>query len=90
MLSFFPLNVLDEIWDLIESVSEGFLTYSSSCMVRYEIYLAQIIIMTRKCVVCKNHVASSMVKLTLQHLNFGHQFCGAYSCPAHSFVLHGM
>ena len=28
MLSFFPLYVLDEIWDLIESVSEGFLTYS--------------------------------------------------------------
>ena len=29
MLSFFPLDVLDEIWDLIESVSEGF--PSSSC-----------------------------------------------------------
>ena len=28
MLSFFPLDVLDEIWDVIESVSEGFLTYS--------------------------------------------------------------
>ena len=27
MPSFFPLDVLDEIWDLIESVSEGFLTY---------------------------------------------------------------
>ena len=25
---FFPLDVLDEIWDVIESVSEGFLTYS--------------------------------------------------------------
>ena len=24
----FPLDVLDEIWDLIESVSEEFLTYS--------------------------------------------------------------
>ena len=31
MLSFFPLDVLDEIWDLNESVSEGFLTYSSIC-----------------------------------------------------------
>ena len=30
VLSFFPLDVLDEIWDLIESVSEGFLTYSST------------------------------------------------------------
>ena len=29
VLSLFPLDVLDEIWDLIESVSEGFLTYSS-------------------------------------------------------------
>ena len=28
VLSFFPVDVLDEIWDLIESVSEGFLTYS--------------------------------------------------------------
>ena len=29
VLSFFPLDVLDGIWDFIESVSEGFLTYSS-------------------------------------------------------------
>ena len=28
VLSFFPLDVLGEIWDVIESVSEGFLTYS--------------------------------------------------------------
>ena len=28
VLSFFPQDVLDEIWDLIESGSEGFLTYS--------------------------------------------------------------
>ena len=28
MLSFYPLDVLDEIWDLIESVSEGCLVYS--------------------------------------------------------------
>ena len=27
VLSFFPIDVLDEILDLIESVSEGFLTY---------------------------------------------------------------
>ena len=32
VLSFFPLDVLDEIWDLIESVSEGFLTYSCICV----------------------------------------------------------
>ena len=29
MLSFFPPDVLDMILDVIESVSEGFLTYSS-------------------------------------------------------------
>ena len=28
VLSFFPRDVLDEIWDLIESVSEGFSSYS--------------------------------------------------------------
>ena len=27
MLSFFPLDVLDETWDVIESVSVGFLTF---------------------------------------------------------------
>ena len=35
VLSFFPLDVLDEIWDLIESVSEGFLTYSLDVVFRY-------------------------------------------------------
>ena len=34
VLSFFPLDVLDEIWDLIESVSEGFLTYSYTYLYR--------------------------------------------------------
>ena len=28
VLSVFPLDVLDEIWDVIEAVSEGLLTYS--------------------------------------------------------------
>ena len=37
VLSFFPLDVLDEIWDLIESVSEGLLTYF--CMGKSENYL---------------------------------------------------
>ena len=31
MLFFFPRDVLDEIWDLIESVSEKFLTFSFRC-----------------------------------------------------------
>ena len=33
MLSFFPQDVLDEIWDLVESVSEGFPTYFCSITV---------------------------------------------------------
>ena len=41
VLSFFPLDVLDEIWDLIESVSEGFLTYSFSS-VKYFIQRKQL------------------------------------------------
>ena len=28
VLSFFPRDVLDEIWDLFEGVSDGFSTYS--------------------------------------------------------------
>ena len=28
VLSFFPLDVLDEIWDVMESISEEFLIYS--------------------------------------------------------------
>ena len=31
---FFPLDVLDEIWDVIESVSDGFHTYSLTFMSR--------------------------------------------------------
>ena len=42
VLSFFPLDVLDEIWDLIESVSEGFLTYSCSRYWHTE-YLCEVI-----------------------------------------------
>ena len=35
LLFFFPLDVLDEIWDLIESVSEGFLTYSYTVCIQF-------------------------------------------------------
>ena len=38
VLSFFPLDVLDEIWDLIESVSEGFLTYSF--IICYKVFIS--------------------------------------------------
>ena len=30
VLSFFPRDAVDEIWDLIESISEGFPAYSST------------------------------------------------------------
>ena len=42
VLSFFPLDVLDEIWDLIESVSEGFLTYSNRSSIKNPVFLAEI------------------------------------------------
>ena len=38
VLSFFPLVVLDEIWDLIESVFEGFLTCSCMCFLKMYTY----------------------------------------------------
>ena len=41
MLSFFPRDVLDEIWDLIESVSEGFPTYSGASSVSYVIHMSR-------------------------------------------------
>ena len=37
MLSFFPRDVLDESLDLIESASEGFLTYSSLNIAEWQI-----------------------------------------------------
>ena len=38
MLSFSPRDVLDEIWDLIESVSEGFPTYFCLSSVRRQFF----------------------------------------------------
>ena len=35
MLSFFPRAVLDEIWDLVGSVSKGFPSYSWLSLVMY-------------------------------------------------------
>ena len=44
LLSFFPLDVLDEIWDLTESVSEGFLTYSCTTILQIDIIVIRIYI----------------------------------------------
>ena len=58
VLSFFPLDVLDEIWDLIESVSEGFLTYSYDltylCLVDVSINMMTLISIQKKAVFCFN------------------------------------
>ena len=43
MLSFFPRDVLDEIWDLIEPISEGFPPYSY--IVRFKFYVNFAILM---------------------------------------------
>ena len=37
MLFFFSLDVFNEIWDVIESVSEGFLTYSFRAFGRLDV-----------------------------------------------------
>ena len=52
MLSFFPLDVLDEIWDLIESVSEGFLTY---CF-KYRESIINTIFRTKRCLIILSSV----------------------------------
>ena len=46
VLSFFPLDVLDEIWDLIEPVSEGFLTYSLNKIYRRKFFHVSHMIMS--------------------------------------------
>ena len=58
VLSFFPLDVLDKIWDLIESVSEGFLSYS--CCGGISIKL--------KCVLFLQKLASFSLQLILSLL----------------------
>ena len=52
VLSFFPQDVLDEIWDIIESVSWGFLTYSditeylvsSVCLYKFHIFFISVLL----------------------------------------------
>ena len=44
VLSFFPRDVLDEIWDLIESVSEGYLTYSYIYLFQTDLFQPKLII----------------------------------------------
>ena len=46
-------------------VPESCLTHILSCIVGFENNLAQMIIMTRQCVACKNQVDRSKVKVTV-------------------------
>ena len=48
VLSFFPRDVLDEIWNLIESVSKGFPIYSLMSMMRFQNHPAPSPIFQRK------------------------------------------
>ena len=54
VLSFFPLDVLDGIWDLIESVSEGFLTYSYIYERKLDIFFKQCNILMKVDVILNN------------------------------------
>ena len=51
--------------------------------------MAQISIMARRCVICKNHVASLKVKVTLGIRTLCMCYSDLPSCLTHNFVLHG-
>ena len=51
-------------------------------MVGFENYLAEMIIKTRQCVLCKNGVARPKVKVTVGTLSL----CILESCPTHNFI----
>ena len=56
VLSFFPLDVLDEIWDLIESVSEGFLAYS--CHLLVDLKITQMLAIPIQCIASKIKIST--------------------------------
>ena len=82
MLSFFPRGVLDEILNLIESVSEGFPSYS------WKYKLVQMIITTTQCVANKNHVARPEIKVTVCTETLCIGFSETCSSPIYKFVMH--
>ena len=55
---------------------------TSSCMMGFENYLAEMIIKTRQCVTYKTHVARSKVKVTAGTLSQ----CIPETCPTHNFI----
>ena len=60
---------------------------TSSCMVGFENYLAQMVITTRQNVMCKNYVARSKVKVTACTYSLCIGLNETCSCPAHNFVI---
>ena len=58
-------------------------------MVGFENNLAQIIIMIRRCVANKNHVASLKVKVTVRSRTLCIGFNETCLCPADYFVMPG-
>ena len=56
-------------------------------MVGFENYLAQMIIKTRQCVMCKNHVATSKVKFTVGTYSLCIGLNETYSYLIHNFVV---
>ena len=77
VLSFFPLDVLDEIWDLIESVSEGFLTYSSVTFLTinyYHIRKTYITCKTNGCVSKSIQLSPSRICLNLKRQSLLNSF----------------
>ena len=61
------------------------LPITSSCMVGFENYMSQMIITTRRCVACKNHVARSKknnVTVSMLSLRVPE------SCPTLNFIVH--
>ena len=55
---------------------------TSSCIVGFENYFAEMIIVTRRCVECKNHVPRLKVKISADTLSLGFP----ESCPTHNFI----
>ena len=56
-------------------------------MAGWENYLAQMIIMTRQCGLCKNHLATSKVKFTVCIYSLCIGLNETYLCVAHNLVV---
>ena len=56
-------------------------------MAGFKNYLAQMIIKPRQCVLCKNHVATSNVIITVRTYSLFIGLNETYLCPAHNFVV---